>query len=213
MGEKNHRRLLIIAPRRILLLLLFLQIAAFPQTGKVIGVLDGDTIDMLIDGRPYRIRLEGIDAPEKRQAYGQRSRQHLSDMIYGKQVKLSSSGSDRYGRTLGHIYTADGVWVNREMIVAGYAWHYKQYSSDFRLSVAEDAARNSKAGLWNDKNPVPPWDYRRGGSKNSRRSSSGSTNSSIDRQTTSTQCRGTTKKGKRCKRMTKDPSGYCWQHK
>lgn len=136
--------------------------------GKVVGVADGDTITVLGTGnRQTRIRLQGIDAPESRQAFGQVSKQNLSDLIFNRQVVVECDKTDRYGRTLGKVLT-DGHDVNLEQVRAGLAWHYKYYQDeqspeDRRLYAdAETEARSARRGLWADPGPIPPWDFRRG---------------------------------------------------
>lgn len=136
-------------------------------SGLVVGVSDGDTIKVLDDSRQQRtIRLMGIDAPEKAQAYGQRSKQSLSDLVYGQRVLVEWSKRDKYGRTVGKVLTQNGKDVCLEQIARGMAWHYKQYvgeqSADDRGQYAntEKAARDSKIGLWQDEAPVPPWVWR-----------------------------------------------------
>lgn len=136
--------------------------------GKVVGVADGDTITVLgADNRQTRIRLQGIDAPESRQAFGQASKQNLSDLIFGRQVVVEYEKTDRYGRTLGKVLTG-GHDVNLEQVKAGLAWHYKYYQdeqspNDRRLYAdAETEARSARRGLWAEPGPIPPWDFRRG---------------------------------------------------
>lgn len=137
--------------------------------GKVIGVLDGDTIEVL-DARktPHRIRLAGIDAPENAQPFGQRSKEHLSDLVFGKQVDVQAGKADKYGRTVGKVVVR-GVDANLEQVKTGFAWHYKQYASGQSVSDralyagAEDNAHSSHLGLWHDANPMPPWEWRHGG--------------------------------------------------
>ena len=137
--------------------------------GKVVGVLDGDTIEVLDSGKhPVRIRLAGIDAPEKAQPFGQRSKQNLSDLVYGKQVEVDGRKIDKYGRTVGRVLV-NGVDANFAQVKDGFAWHYKQYASEQTASdralytAAEDGAQSSRLGLWRDPNPMAPWDWRHGG--------------------------------------------------
>jgi endonuclease YncB( thermonuclease family) len=136
--------------------------------GKVIGVYDGDTATVLdVNKRQYKIRFNGIDAPEAKQDYGQKSKQNLSDLIYGKEVIVKSDKTDKYGRTVGNVFV-DGLDVNLAQIKAGFAWHYKKYSSEQSpedraiYAEAETRAQAAKLGLWMDSNPTPPWDWRRG---------------------------------------------------
>lgn len=134
---------------------------------EVIAVSDGDTITVLDSKKQqHKIRLAGIDAPEKTQAFGQKSKESLSAMISGHKVDVVLGKTDRYGRNISKVLS-DGVDVNLEQIKAGLAWHYKQYEKDQptedRVSYAKaetDAAAN-KLGLWIDPNPTPPWEFRR----------------------------------------------------
>lgn len=136
--------------------------------GKIVGVADGDTVTVLDAGnRQTRVRLQGIDAPESGQAFGQVSKRNLSDLIFDRQVVVEYEKTDRYGRTLGKVLTGQRD-VNLEQIKAGLAWHYKYYQEeqtpeDRRLyAEAETEARSARRGLWADPGPIPPWDFRRG---------------------------------------------------
>ncbi|MBD1397067.1 thermonuclease family protein [Pontibacter sp. JH31] len=128
---------------------------------KVVGVKDGDTFEVLRNGQTITVRLLGIDTPEKKQAYGQRAKQFASDLAFGKQVRLIEHNKDRYGRTVGTIILPDGRSLNEELVREGYAWHYKAYSKDKKLENLEADARRFKRGLWQDPNPVAPWDFRK----------------------------------------------------
>jgi micrococcal nuclease len=132
--------------------------AAF--TGQVVGVIDGDTIDVLHNGQAERIRLNGIDCPEKKQAYGKKAKQFTSTLAYGKEVTIQVLRKDRHGRTVGDVVLTDGTNVSRELVKAGLAWWYRQYSKDANLGILEEDARQAKRGLWADPNPVPPWEVR-----------------------------------------------------
>ncbi|RCS52647.1 hypothetical protein DTL42_07350 [Bremerella cremea] len=128
--------------------------------GKVIYVADGDTIVVLDDKKTeHRIRLDGIDAPESGQAYGNKSRQSLNRLVYGKQVLVTYEKSDSYGRILGQVYL-DGQWVNRQMITDGWAWHYRHFSGDKQLAETQAIAAEKKVGLWQDHEPQQPWRFR-----------------------------------------------------
>ena len=128
--------------------------------GKVVGVHDGDTLTLLTSEKvQVKVRLEGIDAPELKQAFGNVSKQSLSDLVFGKLVKLEVAGKDRYKRTLGHVFVGE-TWVNHAQVEKGFAWHYKKYSKDPRLSEAEKQSREDRRGLWKDAKPVPPWEWR-----------------------------------------------------
>ena len=163
------------------LLLVSGAIHAETLTGRVVGVPDGDTITVLdVKNNQHRIRLAGIDAPEKAQPFGNRSKQHLSYLVYDKPVSVEWTKHDRYGRIVGKVMIAapDGcppleadcpktLDAGLAQITVGLAWHYKQYAKEQteedreRYAFAEDEARAKRAGLWQDKNPMPPWEWRR----------------------------------------------------
>ncbi len=120
------------------LALLTSQTLAADFTGRVVGVADGDTITVLHSGKPVRIRLNGIDCPEKRQAFGKRAKQFTSRLTYGKAVTVKDLGQDRYGRTIGDVILPDGRSLNKELVKAGFAWWYRKYAPDnetLKLSV------------------------------------------------------------------------------
>jgi micrococcal nuclease len=156
----------------LLLLLATPLLAGESYTGKCVGVTDGDTISVMKAGKAVKIRLEGIDCPEQGQDFGAKAKQFTSDLVFGKDVEVKEYNLDRYGRMVARIYV-QGSDVSLDLIRAGLAWHYKQYSSDPVLADAEEQARKAKRGLWSMPNPVPPWEYRRGRREQpSRRSSS-----------------------------------------
>jgi endonuclease YncB( thermonuclease family) len=138
------------------------QVYASTYEGKVVGVSDGDTLTVLISGRQTKVRLAEIDAPEKRQSFGERSKQSLSDLVYGKRVEVKHEDRDHYGRIVGRVYT-EGLDVNAEQIKRGMAWIYRKYNRDRSLLTLEQEARGAKRGLWTEPNPIPPWEYRHGG--------------------------------------------------
>ena len=129
-------------------------------SGRVVGVLDGDSLKVLHDGREVDIRLYGVDAPERAQAFGSVAKRALSTLVFGKTVTVHVVDVDRYGRSVSRI-DVDGHDVGLEMIRGGFAWHYKQYSSDAGYAAAERDARLARRGLWQDAAPVAPWDFRR----------------------------------------------------
>ena len=140
-------------------------------TGQVVGVTDGDTITVLdADKVQHKIRLAGIDAPEKKQAFGNRSKESLSDLVFDKTVSVETDKRDRYRREIGKVLV-NGQDVNLVQVERGMAWFYRQYQreqspNDRKLyEAAEDAAKAGKRGLWRDSEPVPPWDFRHGKSK------------------------------------------------
>jgi micrococcal nuclease len=133
-------------------------------SGKVVGVTDGDTITVLHNGRDERVRLHGIDCPEKGQPYGTKAKQFTSQLVFGNEVIVKDYGLDntRSKRTLGEIVLRDGRVVNEELLRAGLAWWYRKYVPNrVDLAALEEEARNAKRGLWADPNPVPPWCYRK----------------------------------------------------
>jgi inner membrane protein len=129
---------------------------------KVIGIKDGDTIEVLDDSSKttFVIRLAHVDCPERSQAFGNRAKQFTSEFCFGKQITFQQTDTDRYGRTVAEIFV-EGTSLNLALVEAGFAWHYKKYSNEQRYSDAETAARAAKTGLWIDPNPTPPWDYRK----------------------------------------------------
>ncbi len=146
---------------------LSLTASADTLTGKVVKITDGDTRYVLdANNEQHKIRLAGIDAPERKQAYGLASRKHLASIVTGQQVTIEYQKRDRYGRIVGKVLL-DGIDVCLEQVKAGFAWHYKKYqheqsAEDQRLySVAEANARDARLGLWRENNPIPPWEYRR----------------------------------------------------
>jgi len=140
--------------------------SAVDISGRVVNIHDGDTITILDSkNKQHRIRLAGIDAPELGQAYGKASRDHLAQLVAGKQVSIEGSKYDRYGRLVGTVLL-EGKDQNIEQLRAGLAWHFKKYQNEQtgeeRVAYAqeEEIARASKIGLWRDMQPTPPWDWR-----------------------------------------------------
>jgi endonuclease YncB( thermonuclease family) len=131
-------------------------------TGKVVGVIDGDTIEVLHNQYPERIRLSGIDCPEKGQAFGKRAKQAASALVFGKDVTLQTHGHDKYGRTLADVLLPDGTNLNHTLVKEGWCWWYRKYAAgDVVLEELETRARASGIGLWADPQPVPPWEWRK----------------------------------------------------
>lgn len=135
-------------------------VAAFAE--RVVKVVDGDTCVVLDKNkRQIRVRFWGIDAPEKKQAFGEASRRHLAELIAGKDVELISHGFDRYGRLVAEVIL-NGENENLRQIRDGFAWHYVAYARKAKtFAEAERAARKEHIGLWQDPHPVAPWDFRR----------------------------------------------------
>lgn len=143
-------------------ILLFAACNEAPDSSRVVRVADGDTITILhSDNTQEKIRLYGIDCPERSQAYGKKARKYTSSLVFGKQVTIRSMDRDRYGRNVAWVYVGE-TNLNAELVRAGYAWHYRKHSNNQLLQKLEDEARIARAGLWQDENPVPPWKYRKG---------------------------------------------------
>lgn len=128
--------------------------------GRVVRVLDGDTIEVMDSRKAVRFRLVNIDAPEKKQDYGRWSTDMMKSLVAGKTVTVTYFQRDRYGRILGQVYAPDGMNINQFMVRAGAAWVYEQYNTDPVLPVLQNEARQQKRGLWSDADPVPLWIWR-----------------------------------------------------
>lgn len=154
-----------------LTLAMALPVIASDFEGRVVRVLDGDTVEVLNEKTPVRVRLNGIDCPEKTQSYGQKAKQATSDLCFGKTISVHDLGKDRYGRTIGEL-SLNGLDLNHELVRQGLAWWYRKYApTDTVLEKLENEAKQEKRGLWADANPVSPWDFRHG-AKNHRADSS-----------------------------------------
>ena len=131
------------------------------QKVKVISVKDGDTIEVLVDGKAERIRLFAIDCPESSQPFGKAAKKFTSDLCFGKFVSVVAQAErDQYKRILSTVYV-DNICLNEELLKAGYAWHYKRYSNNEQYAAMENQARAEHLGLWQDKYPIAPWKWRR----------------------------------------------------
>jgi endonuclease YncB( thermonuclease family) len=128
--------------------------------GKVVSIADGDTFTMLVDNEQVKVRLHGIDCPEKGQDFGKVAKEFLADYVFGKVVSVKYMDTDRYGRTIGMVVVG-GVNLNEKLLEAGLAWHYKTYDKNPDWAKLEEQARRAKKGLWVQPNAVPPWDYRK----------------------------------------------------
>ena len=177
MNSSQKRSVTLIATA-LFSLLVAASVSAQSLSGSVVAIADGDTISVRTDevppglavktGQTISVRLEGIDAPEHGQSFGDASRQHLSELVYGKQVNLNCQGPDRYDRWACKVLLPNGEDVCLDQIESGMAWHYKQYqrlqnaTDRAAYGVAEDQARHAKNGLWSEANPVQPQDFRHG---------------------------------------------------
>lgn len=146
--------------------------------GEVVGVTDGDTIEVLeADERRHRVRLQGIDSPERAQAYARAATRNLSRLVFGKRVAVQWEKRDRYGRIVGKVLVAapgcpgddcpETLDVNLAQIEGGLAWWYRHFADEqtpedrARYEAAEARARARRIGLWKDPSPLPPWEFRR----------------------------------------------------
>lgn len=153
--------------RIVLIVIFFLSLSncLYSQLkGRIIGVSDGDSVSLLDDKNVvFKIRLNGIDAPEKKQDFGNASKNFIGDLIYDKFVWVRTNGLDRYGRTIGTIYLNEnmiGKSVNEMSLENGMSWHYKKYDKNILWSNIELKAKEDKIGLWQLQNPIPPWSFR-----------------------------------------------------
>lgn len=126
----------------------------------VVGVTDGDTLTARCDDSTIKVRLSDIDAPEKSQAFGQKSKQSLSNLCYLKKASLQVQSKDRYGRSVARV-TCNGVDANAEQVKTGMVWVYDKYVTDHSLYALQDRARSKRLGVWSEHSPVPPWEYRK----------------------------------------------------
>ncbi|OAI45792.1 hypothetical protein AYO43_07570 [Nitrospira sp. SCGC AG-212-E16] len=140
----------------------FSAVLALDFSGPVVSVLDGDTIEVLHNTYPERVRLGGIDCPEKGQAFGNNAKQVTSALVFGKDVILQTHDQDKYKRTLADVFLRDGTRVNHRLVKDGWCWWYRKYApADTVLEGLEKEAREGRKGLWADPQSVPPWEWRR----------------------------------------------------
>ena len=153
----------------LLIFILFLSNLVHAKTleGLVVGVADGDTITVLDQQKnTYKIRLQGIDAPEKKQAFGEKSKQSLHDLVHSKQVRIEYDKEDKYGRIVGKVTIGD-LDICLQQLSLGLAWHYKKYQNEQSVSDravyidTELKSKSLKLGLWGDDAPMPPWEFRK----------------------------------------------------
>ncbi|MCI0921341.1 thermonuclease family protein [Sphingobacterium rhinopitheci] len=152
----------------LLLLLLFVSSYIYANKiiqGRIIKVTDGDTVTLLAkNNKKIKVRLYGIDCPEKKQEFGQTATNYLSSTIYNKNVKIEVKNKDRYQRSVGVIWL-DNTNINLSLLKQGLAWHYTQYDKSQSYADAEKAARKAKKNIWSTKNPIAPWDFRKNKTK------------------------------------------------
>src|SRR5688572_8072265 len=147
--------------RLLLILICFFSCAIEKHTGTVVKVIDGDTFDMIFEEKKIRVRMFGIDSPERGQAYNVKAKEFTAALIAGKEINVTIRNKDRYGRFVCDVYLDDGTYVNAELVKAGYAWLFTRYSNDEELARLQEDARMGKTGLWQDDHPIPPWEFRK----------------------------------------------------
>ena len=126
----------------------------------IVGVTDGDTLTARCDQQTVKIRLAEIDAPEKAQPFGARSKEHLSDLCFDVEAEVYPQTTDRYGRTVARV-TCDGVDARAEQVRSGMAWVYDRYVTDKTLYAVQEEAKADRRGIWHDDKPMPPWEWRK----------------------------------------------------
>ena len=144
----------------MVMVLLVLPAALWAQEGKVVDVLQGDTLVVLQNGKRQILRLANIDCPENGQPWSEAAKNFTYHMVYGKTVKIWPAGSDAEGNETVFVFYKDKN-LNKELVAEGLAWHYKAHARDPGFVSLEMKARSHKKGLWQEKNPEPPWEYRR----------------------------------------------------
>jgi endonuclease YncB( thermonuclease family) len=159
------RRIVFIALLLAALALLPMVRAGEEFTASVVRARDGDSIDVRADGQIVRLRLNGIDCPEFRQPRGREAWAFTWERVRGQTVRVRETAQDKYGRTVADVTLPDSSVLNRELVRAGWAWHYKAHSTDADLARLENEARAARRGLWADEAPIAPWVWRHGKSE------------------------------------------------
>lgn len=133
-----------------------------PIIGRVVAIIDGDTIVVLDEKMvQHKIRVASIDCPEYQQPFSKEAKKFTSNEVFGKTVRVNWKEKDRYGRKIGFVYYDLDKNLSEELLKAGYAWHLRRYSDDWKLQDLEDKAHNKRIGLWKDVTPTPPWEWRK----------------------------------------------------
>lgn len=149
--------------KNIISLIFFSSSLLFSQTtAKVIAISDGDTITVLLEDKTSKkLRLAEVDCPESGQPFGKNAKQFTADQIFGKQITFIETDKDRYGRSIAKVYYDKEKYLSAELIKAGLGWWYFYYSKDKSLGEFEEQAKRNKIGLWQDKEAISPWDFRK----------------------------------------------------
>lgn len=146
----------------LFILILFYSFSFGQNSGKVIGIKDGDTIVILIDGKIQKtLRLAEVDCPENGQPFGKNAKHYTSSQVFGKNIDFWETDVDRYGRSIAKVFYDDGKYLSAEIIKSGYGWWYHWFSNDKRLQNLEINAKQNSLGLWSDKNAMSPWEWRK----------------------------------------------------
>jgi endonuclease YncB( thermonuclease family) len=135
-------------------------ITQYTFTAKVIGIKDGDTLEVLYNSKPLTIRLEHIDCPEKGQDFGKLAKQKLAELCFKKFATIKVKGEDRNGRLISEVFV-NGSNINKQMVQSGLAWHFKKYSKNKEYALLENIAKQKKLGLWAHSKPIAPWVWRK----------------------------------------------------
>jgi len=151
----------------ISLALFFISVSVFSQIkGKVISIKDGDTVVVLLAGNTQQtLRLAEVDCPESSQAFGKNAKAYTGSQVFGKTVTFYTVGKDRYGRSVAGVFYDNDKYLSREIVKAGFGWWYFKASKNTELQKLQDEAKQKKLGLWADRNPVSPWDFRKAKNK------------------------------------------------
>ena len=149
---------------RILILYLFVISACVPShylSGEVVRIADGDTFTLLVGEQQHRIRLHGVDCPEKGQPYSRVATQFTKDLLASGKVKVQQVDTDRYGRVVGIVLINDTLNLNERLLEAGLAWHYKSYDRNAQWAKLEKDAKAARRGLWIEPGEIAPWEWRK----------------------------------------------------
>jgi endonuclease YncB( thermonuclease family) len=145
----------------ISLILFYLFFQGNEFQAKVTTVEDGDTFEVVANEKKYVVRLQSIDCPEDGQAFSAKAKQFVDALCRNKIVTVRNNTIDPRGRIIAEVILPDGRSVSKELLKAGYAWHFKRYSQDKELAALEEEAKKQKKGLWIEENPIAPWDYKK----------------------------------------------------
>lgn len=150
------------AMKKMIVLLLFPVLCVAQTVARVVGVKDGDTVVVLLEGNIQQtLRLAEVDCPENKQPFGKNAKKFTSSQVFNKRITYVQTNKDRYGRVIAKIYYDNGKYLSAELIKAGLGWWYYSYSKDRSLGVLQEQAKKQKLGLWQDVHAMAPWDFRK----------------------------------------------------